>query len=224
VDPGATHWTQIAAAGRGDGRARDAVVERYLPLVRAYFGRRWQLPALRGQLDDAVQEAFFELFREGGALERADPGRPGGFRAYLAGVLRHVALRVEERWAKARARVGSAEPLDGVVSDETTLSAVLDREWARALVREAGERMAAAAPHAGEGAVRRVELLRLRFRDGLPIREVAARWGADAAHLHHEYARARAEFLAALRAVVAERQGGTEADVEAACRALADLL
>jgi RNA polymerase sigma factor (sigma-70 family) len=224
LDDAATWWIEIAAAGRGEARARDGLTARYLPMVRAYFGRRWQAPALREQADDAVQEAFLELFRAGGALERVDPGRSGGFRAYLAGVLRHVALRFEERWARARARAGPTDAVESVLDDETTLSAVLDREWARALAREAGARMADLAARADEAAVRRVELLRLRFRDGLPIRTIAARWGMDAARLHHEYARARTEFLGALRAVIAERQGGTAAEVEAACRALADVL
>ena len=56
---------------------------------------------------------------------------------------------------------------------------------------------------AGSEAGRRVHLLRLRFHDGLPIRDIAERWGMDAAKLHHEYATAREEFRAALRAVVA---------------------
>jgi hypothetical protein len=62
-----------------------------------------------------------------------------------------------------------------------------------------------------------VELLRLRFQDGLPIREIARRWGADAAALHHEYAKARQEFQAALLEVVAFHHPGTPAEVEQAC-------
>jgi RNA polymerase sigma-70 factor (ECF subfamily) len=48
-----------------------------------------------------------------------------------------------------------------------------------------------------------VVLLRLRFHDGLAIRDIAERLGEDAAKLHHEYATAREEFRTALRSVVA---------------------
>jgi len=57
-------------------------------------------------------------------------------------------------------------------------------------------------------------LLRLRFEENLPIRTIAARWGVDAAALHHSYALARQEFRAALLAVVAFHQPGSPADVE----------
>jgi hypothetical protein len=66
-----------------------------------------------------------------------------------------------------------------------------------------------------------VELLRLRFNDGLPIREIAVRWGEEAARLHHEYATARDEFQSALREVVAFHHPGTApGEVDQACREL----
>jgi RNA polymerase sigma-70 factor (ECF subfamily) len=72
--------------------------------------------------------------------------------------------------------------------------------------------------------VRRVELLRLRFQEGLPIRDIATRWQTDAAVLHHEYARAREEFRAALLEVVAFYHPGTAAEVERECANLLSLL
>jgi len=63
--------------------------------------------------------------------------------------------------------------------------------------REAAQVQAEQARHGGPAALRRVELLHLRFHDGLPIREIAERWQADAAQVHHDYARARQEFKAA---------------------------
>jgi RNA polymerase sigma-70 factor (ECF subfamily) len=66
----------------------------------------------------------------------------------------------------------------------------------------------------GAEAVRRVELLRLRFEENLPIRAIAERWGSDAAGLHHSYALARQEFRAALLAVVAFHQPGSPAEAE----------
>src|SRR5262249_57556727 len=85
---------------------------------------------------------------------------------------------------------------------------VCRRVWAKARLRGAARRQAERARGAGPDAERRVELLRLRFHEGLPIREVARLWQADAARLHHEYARARQEFKAALLEVVAFHRPG----------------
>jgi hypothetical protein len=52
---------------------------------------------------------------------------------------------------------------------------------------------AEATARSGDRAVRCVELLRLRFQEGLPIRDIATRWNEDAAKLHHEFATARDE-------------------------------
>ena len=57
-------------------------------------------------------------------------------------------------------------------------------------------------------------ILRLRFEQGLPIREIAALWKVDAAKLHHEYAKARNEFREALVEVVAFHTPGSKSEVE----------
>ena len=64
----------------------------------------------------------------------------------------------------------------------------------------------------------------MRFEDGLAIRQIAERWGFDAARLHHEYARARREFLAALREVVAFHHPGSRAAIDRECAELLALL
>ncbi len=61
---------------------------------------------------------------------------------------------------------------------------------------------------------KRVEILRLRFEENLPIRTIAELWGVPAAGLHHEYALARQEFKAALLEVVAFHHPGSPAEVE----------
>jgi hypothetical protein len=71
---------------------------------------------------------------------------------------------------------------------------------------------------------RRVRLLELRFEEGKPIREIARLWDEDPARLHHAYARAREEFGAALRDVVAYHQPGSPAAVEQECRRLLEIL
>src|SRR5262249_19134026 len=78
-----------------------------------------------------------------------------------------------------------------------------DRKWAETRVREAGELLAKQAEEKGEGAKSRVELLRLKFYEGLKILEIAERWQTDPAKLHHQYATARKEFKEALLVILA---------------------
>jgi RNA polymerase sigma-70 factor (ECF subfamily) len=111
-----------------------------------------------------------------------------------------------------------------VPADDTRLSRAFDRAWARALMAQAAARHAEDAEKAGEAAVRRVELLRLRFHDGLPIREIARRRGCDPDAVHRDYARARQEFRAALSAVVTFHHPGTPAEVDRTCAELLALL
>ena len=204
-----TCWTVIRGAAQGRPKDREEFARRYEPVVRAYLGARWRESGLKGEIDDAAQEVFLDCFKDGGALERADEGRPGGFRAFLYGVVRNVAARAE----RERGRGGL--PLDAdLPSRDRTLSDAFDRAWAETLMRQAARLMDARALAAGAEAQRRVELLRLRFGEEMPIRDVARHWNADAAKVHHEYATAREEFRAALCDVVAEHQGGPRADIE----------
>src|SRR5262249_8572391 len=158
-----------------------------------------------------------ECFKQGGVLEKAERGRGGGFRAFLFGVVRMVALRLE----RARRRPGQPASIDldleEVADRNASPSRAFDRAWATGLFREAGPCQDKKARRAGEAACRRVELLRLRFHENLPIREIARRWETDAAVLHHEYAKARQEFKAALLEVVAFHQPGSAAEVEQEC-------
>jgi RNA polymerase sigma-70 factor (ECF subfamily) len=176
-------------------------------------------------LDDACQEVFVECFRPGGVLDKAQADQPGGFRAFLHGVVRNVALRCEQRRARSHARrAHDPQPLDERESDETSLSLAFDREWARTVVRQAVELLSRNAQEAGSEAQRRFEILRLRFTDGLPIRDIARRWDAEASAIHTEYARARREFKAALREVVAEYHRGSPDAVDRECEKLRELV
>jgi DNA-directed RNA polymerase specialized sigma24 family protein len=176
--------------------------------VRAYLAARWRGSDLRSHLDDAVQEVFVECFRQGGALEAVGAGRVPAFRAFLYGVVRNVARRFESRPVRA------AGPLPEVEADQASLSQLFERTWARAIMAEAAGLQRQRATHLGEEAVKRVELLRLRFEDNLPIRTIAERWDVPAARLHHAYALARQEFRTALLEVVAFHHPGSPAEVE----------
>jgi RNA polymerase sigma-70 factor (ECF subfamily) len=221
--PLTTCWALIRAAAGGSPRDREEFARRYAPVLRAYLAARWRASPLLQDLDDAVQDVFVECFRPRGALEAAQEGRGSGFRAFLYGVARNVARRREGRPPREQQPPAGA-PLEDAPDDHTSLSRVFDRAWARAVLREAARLQEEHARSAGEGALRRVELLRLRFHDNLPIRDIAARWQTDAAVLHREYARGRQEFREALREVVACHHGGGPVAVEEECRNLLSAL
>jgi RNA polymerase sigma-70 factor (ECF subfamily) len=226
-----TCWLLIRGAAAGQTRDRDAFARCYEPLIRALLTARWRDASLREDLDDAVQEVFIQCFKSGGALEAADPERPHGFRAFLCGVTRNVALRFErERGRSRELAAGSVSGRADAGDGDPSASRALDREWALALLREAGLVMAARAGlsdregRGGRGAVRRVELLELRFRDDLPVREIARRWGEEPAVVHKEYARAREEFRSALLEVVGAHHPGPAAEVERRCAEILELI
>jgi RNA polymerase sigma-70 factor (ECF subfamily) len=219
-----TCWTLLRDAASGGEAPRAEFAARYAPVVRAYLAARWRGSTLIRELDDTIQDVFIECLRAGGLLDRARAGQPGGFRAFLYGAVRNVALRAEAR----RARQLAHEPMDvldlqGLPGREEALSRVYDRAWARAVVREAAERQSVLAARRGDAASRSVELLRLRFHEGMPIREIARLWGLDAASLHHEYARARQEFRSALREVIAAQHPGSPEDIDRECAQLLSL-
>lgn len=205
-DSNSTCWTVIRAAAAGSPVDRQEFARRYLGVVRSYLAARWRGSAVLGELDDAVQEVFVECFRRGGGLEAAGAGRVPGFRAFLYGVVRNVARRFE-------ARPAPPAPLpDDLDANEASQSRLFDRTWARAVMAEAARLQRDRAAERGPDAVRRVELLRLRFEEGLPVRAIAQQWGVEPAALHHAYALAREEFRAALLEVVAfHSPGGPEA-------------
>jgi DNA-directed RNA polymerase specialized sigma24 family protein len=203
-----TCWTVILAAAAGSAADREELARRYLGVVRAYLADRWRGSPLRDDLDDATQEVFVECFRPGGAVATAGAGRVPSFRAFLYGVIRNVARRFENRPVRA------AGPLPEIAADDASQSRLFDRAWAQAIMSEAAQLQRQRAAEGDAESVKRVELLRLRFEENLPIRTIAERWGVDPAPLHHAYALARQEFRAALLAVVAFHQPGSPEEVE----------
>lgn len=222
-----TSWSLVEDAARGEREARDSIARIYLPVVDVYFRARWARRGMIDLVDDAVQDVFMDLMRPAGALARAERHHAGGgFRAFLRGVARNVALRYEER-AVRRGRREVALDTHGTDEIEALDDApprAFDKAWAQALMKAARERQARRAARAGEEALRRVELLRLRFVEGLPIRAIAARWGERPQRIHQEYARARREFADALTATVAVHQPGTPGEVHRECVRLLGLL
>jgi len=210
-----TCWEVIERAASGEEGPRDEFARRYAPIIRDYLGRRWKDTPLRAEVEDAVHDVFLECFRLDGVLERADSARSGGFRAFLYGVIRNVARRFED----VRARSRETQPTVSFDPNkqemlETSLSQVLDRAWARAILDEAGARHRKEAAIQGKDAMRRVELLRLRFEENLPIREIARHWDMDPDKVHQEYRAARREFRRYLAAELTFHTEGGDEDAE----------
>lgn len=217
-----TRWSLIRDAAAGGDAGREAFVRRYEMIVRAYLASRWRTSRpLLGDIDDATQEVFLACFQENGALGRVDPDRPGGFRAYLYGITKNIARRIETRRARRERQPGSHLDIEQVAADEPALSRAFDRAWAEGILRDAARLHTERAHEMDDDAARRVDLLRLRFQDGLPIREIARRWSQDPTRVHREYARARREFAAALREVVSLDHPGSRAAIDAECARLA---
>jgi hypothetical protein len=71
------------------------------------------------------------------------------------------------------------------------------------LIKEAVFVHASRARTKGEAAVQRAEILRLRFREGMPIREIVSAWNADSTYIHNQYSQARKEFKKVLMEILA---------------------
>ncbi|HLU49991.1 MAG TPA: sigma-70 family RNA polymerase sigma factor [Planctomycetota bacterium] len=221
--PETTSWTLVESAAAGDESARQSFARHYLPAVEAYLAARWRGSRLIEEKDDAAQEVFLECFRSGGVLDRVERERAGGFRAFLYGVTRNVARRFETR--AGRRKDHDVEKLDDIERDEPTLSRAFDRAWVVSRLREAWEALRERAARENDEALgRRIELLRLRSEEGLPIRDIAARWNVDAAVLHEDYRRVRNEFRQALIETIAFHRPCSPAEAEKECAELLGLL
>jgi len=212
----------IRAAASGGSPEREEFTRRYLPAIRAYLAARWRDGPLRGDVDDAVQEVFVACFKQGGALEGVEASPDRGFRSFLFGVVRNVARHMERTRGRRDARL-QGEVDSELPGADPSLSRVYDRAYASALMREAAERMSDRA-RAGGGDQRSVDLLELRFQQGLPIREIARLWNADPGELHLAYARAAREFRRALGEVVGLSERCAPEHIDRECERLLALL
>jgi len=205
-----TAWTVIRGAAAGEPEHRSLFVRSYSPVIRAYLRARWRASPLLQEVDDAVQEVFLACFKEDGVLDAADPSRE--FRPFLYGVVRNVARHAETRRVRNRER---PLPADLEPASEEELSAVFDRAWALAIVQAALQRVRDP---------KEVELLRLRFHEDLPIREIARRWGVEPEQVHRAYAGARRSYENALIDVVLFHQHSGHREALQEARRLLELL
>jgi RNA polymerase sigma-70 factor (ECF subfamily) len=210
-----TCWTVVRSAAAGNTDDRERFVVTYSPVVKAYLEARWSGTPLAGSLDDGIQDVFLECFKEGGVLDRVDEIRRQSFRGFLYGVVRNVARRFERETARNREEAAEGDfDFDALEREEETFSKIFDRAWARTVLKEAVAIQLDRAAGQGEAAEKRVELLHLRFYEGLPIREIARRWDTDPELLHQQYRQARKEFRAALLEVAEFHNPGSPEDAE----------
>lgn len=222
-----TCWDLVAGAAAGNSENRRAFGELYLPIVRLYLDRRWRGKPMARDLEDAVQEVFVECFRDGGALERADPDKSSGFRGFLFGITRNVASRFERKASADRAGNGLQTGfLEQIANDEPRLSRLFEREWARTVVREAGELQSRRANERGGNALKRLDVIRRRFEGGRSIPEIASELGESPDLVHKWAERGRQDFRDCLREIVAShmREPVPPESIEEECLRLLSLL
>lgn len=216
-----TCWSMVLGAGTGQSADRARFAAAYGPPIRDYLTSRWRGNVRWLEIEDAVQDVFVECLREGGILARVHPERTGRFRPFLFGVVRNVARRFEEQRSTSREVAGDSELTRNGDHDASGDPAVaFDRAWARAMVRQARLQLEERAAAGDELARRRCELLRLRYEEAVPVREIARRWQADPALLHHQLTDAKKEFRRALREVIAFHVPGSPDEIEAECQLL----
>lgn len=216
----------MIGAATDDESHRDRFCRRYAPVITAFLCARWRVAKNHERVADATQEVFVQLFKPNGALQRVDASRPGGFRSYLYGVTAKVAANQERLLARQqRNRQDVHSDMDHLQSPDAACSKAFDRAWAELIVREAYEAMLGDRG-AGATAALRMKVLKLRYQEGLPPREIAERLGfADVREVYQMLDVSKAHYARALREVVSRYHPSSSADqLDDLCRQLLGLL
>ena len=213
-----TSWSLILGAAAGQPVDRDTFARRYGPVIRAYLAARWHLAFDHAAVVDSTSDVFVECFKGGGALTRVDPKCPGGFRAFLYGVVRNVALMAERKLARRReVPAANAHELENLADSEASLSRVFDRAWAEAVVNEARAKMSERAERS-PAAKRRFAALAMRFEQSLPPRDIAVATDMPVERVYELLREARNEYRVILLEVMAGYHPSCgEAEVERLC-------
>jgi len=215
-----TCWTVVRGAAAGHQDDRDRFARQYAPLIRRYLASRWRLAPDHDRVVEASHEAVIQLFKPGGALTNIEHGRDNGFRAFLYGVVRNVALMIE-RSARRNDRVQTWSDIDPatIEDSEASLSRVFARAWFDMIATEARNLMAA---RPGERCKAAYRCLELRYLDGIPPRDIAKRIGLHVKDVYELLRTGRNEYRAALLEVMATYYpDATESELEQRCRELA---
>ncbi len=228
-----TSWTLIREAANGNSVKQATFAKLYGPILRKYFEYRWPSNRQKQEVDDGVQEVLLLCIRPDGPLSRVDPAAPAGFRGFLKGIARNIALKINQREKRACHQPDEETRIAELAGNESSAADQFDRSWALMIMHEARKRFVEQACDAS--AKQRVELLRLRFEEGEPIREIAvilnpdcqndtSVFEAECKKWHREFQKAKTEFWRALLNVVAIHSPGTPAEIERECRDLLNAL
>jgi DNA-directed RNA polymerase specialized sigma24 family protein len=217
-----TRWTMVLAAGDSQlpsASARQALSE----LCRIYwrplylFLRREGTTAEDAQ--DLTQGFFAELIRDR-SYRRADRAK-GRFRSFLLGALKHFvadARASEQRQKRGGGKIRELFDEHAIAEVEAqaaktaswSASALYDREWAAALVRQTFDRLTQECAIAGKHAL--FEALHTYVassgEDAIPYEEISQRLRRAAVTLRSDVARLRGRY----RAILREEVRGTVSD------------
>ncbi|HMS16803.1 MAG TPA: hypothetical protein PKA37_08170 [Planctomycetota bacterium] len=211
-----TCWTLVRGAASGDPESLESFSHFYGPVIRTYLSARWRCSLEHEDVGDGAREIFLQCLKPGGALSRVDDQQPGGFRGYLYGITRNVALSLDAR--RMRARHEGLPP--SLESDDPTLSAVFDRAFAAAITREARELFQVRAQRS-PNAYLRYRALELTYERGARAEEVGRELGLAGTAVYALVSRARKEFRATLLQVMASyHPEDTRAELERRCTEL----
>lgn len=221
-----TSWSVVFGTARGVPEAQVRFHERYEALIRAYLAARWRLDRAHERVANATQEVFLRCLAPGGALQRVDPARPAGFRAYLLGVVTNVAQEVERQDRRHHAvRLDATDSGVDVADPVQSASIAFDRAWAELLLCEAWGVVAERLLRKPSGP-QRLQVLRMRYLEDLPPEEIRQQLGlADLRDVYRIAATGRYQFRIALQQTVASYYPELDpAAVEAKCRQLVELI
>jgi RNA polymerase sigma factor for flagellar operon FliA len=195
-------WARCRA---GDGGARHALIERYLPLCRRIALATKVLPTAALGSEDLEAAGVVGLIQ---AVDRFDPERGIPFEGYAALRVRGAVLdevrRLDDlsRTARGRARADEhhvAMSLDSLEErgemGGPTQAAEVDERAAQAGLRDDVERALAAIP------VRERSILASYYRDGLSLAAIGRRLGVSEARVCQLHGRAIAQLRSVLGVV-----------------------
>lgn len=211
-----TCWTLINGAAAGDRTLADEFVRTYTPVLTDYLSTRWKISPSDQRVSEALQCIFLDCLRPSGALQRVDPSREGGFRAFLYGVARNTARNLDATRAREFARSATPSELEELHSDDLSAEKAFDQAWARMMV---GEALKAMLHHRGDAGEIQERVLRLRYFEGFKARQIAEHLGLQPDQVYQMLHRARRNFQSALLSAIAFRDPGLTQD-ELAQRAL----
>lgn len=215
-----TQWSEILVPGESEGRfsqrAVEALARLYWAPIYASLRLRWRQS--REEAEDLTQEFFLSIL-EGSFLKKADPAL-GRFRNFVRVHLEHFMLthlRAGRRRRRGGDRrivsLGSDPDMECAVADAAAVppDQVLDRQWNRAVLKEAIARLES--DLALERQTDAFEVFRLHdLHEGPePIpsyADLAARLGIKVTQVTNYLFRARRRLYEIVRRIVAESVDG----------------